>query len=290
MANYVERQVGKYKMCLIPGAAGIHANLNKIFIKGGEREPELLYALRQELKEGMVCMDLGANIGYVTLLMADKIGPTGKIHAIEPDPANIELLNINMKLNNYSDRMQVFNMGVSNKKGEMDFHIGRASNLGGMTKSKNTTGKIIKVKVDTLTNFCEGKELPELIKMDIEGHEVEVMEGMHELVKNKDFPCKIIMELHPVHYNKNHSLERWMKKFLECGFKTKYVISAAIVIPDLFKEWGYEPIKEFATKRGLYDNFSDEHMLKACCHKNTQWMPHKKKNSPKIARFVMIGR
>jgi FkbM family methyltransferase len=278
-------------MCLIPGAAGIHTNLMKIARNGqGEREPELLYALRQELKEGMVCMDLGANIGYVTLLMADKIGSTGKIHAIEPDPANIELLNINMKLNNYSDRMQVFNMGVSNKSGEMDFHIGRASNLGGMTKSKNTTGKIIKVKVDTLTNFCENKDLPELIKMDIEGHEVEVMEGMHDLVRNNDFPCKIIMELHPVHYNEKHSLEHWMRKFIECGFKTKYVISAAVVIPDLFKEWGYKPIKEFATKRGLYDNFSDEHMIKACCYQNKQWMPHKNKNSPKIARFVMMER
>jgi hypothetical protein len=126
--------------------------------------------------------------------------------------------------------------------------------------------------------------------MDIEGHEVEVLEGMYDLVKNKQFNCKIVMELHPVHYSEDHSLEYWMKKFLECGFKTKYVISAGVIEPDLFKEWGYKPIESFKSNRGLYDNFSDEHMLKACCYINKQWMPSKNKYSPKIARFVMIER
>ena len=291
MSNYVERQVGKYKMRLRPGEGGIHANLNTISIKSsGPREPELIKTLEEELTESMVCMDLGANIGYVTLLMADKIGPTGKIYAIEPDPANIELLNANMKLNNYSDRVQVFNMGVSNKSGKMDFYVGKSSNLGGMAKTKNTKGAALKVKVDTLTNFCEDKDIPGLIKMDIEGHEVEVMEGMYELVSTKDFPCKIIMELHPIHYNESHSLEHWMKKFLKCGFKVKYVISAGVIVPDLFKKWGYEPIKSFKSNRGLYDNFSEEHMLIACCRENKQWMPGKNKYSPKIARYVMIER
>jgi hypothetical protein len=159
-----------------------------------------------------------------------------------------------------------------------------------MAKTKNTKGSPIKVKVDTITNFCQDNKIPEFIKMDIEGHEVEVLEGMYSLVKNQDFPCKIIMELHPVHYSDNHSLELWLRKYLDCGFKTKYVISAGVLVPDLFKEWGYEPIESFKTRRGLYNNFSDEHMLKACCYTNKQWMPHKKKTSPKIARFLMIER
>lgn len=290
MSNYIQKQVGKYKMMIRPNGGGIHGSMLKISRNGGEREPELLYVLRKELKEGMVCMDLGANIGYVTLLMADKIGKTGMIYAIEPDPANVELLDKNIELNNFNDRVRIFKMGVSNKLQVADFYVGKSSNLGGMTKTKNTKGSPIRVGVDTITNFCEDKKIPELIKMDIEGHEVEVLEGMYDLVKKKDFPCKIVMELHPVHYSDNHSLEFWLRKFLNRGFKTKYVISAAVVVPDLFKEWGYEPIESFKTRRGLYDNFSDEHMLKACCHINKQWMPHKKKTSPKIARFLMIER
>jgi len=235
-------------------------------------------------------MDLGANIGYVTLLMADMLGPTGVIYAIEPDPSNVELLGMNVELNGYSDSVKIFNMGISTKCDEMDFYVGKSSNLGGMVKTKGTRNKPIKVKVDTMTNFCNNNEIPELIKMDIEGHEVEVLEGMFNLVKNNKFPCKIVMELHPIYYSKDHSLEYWMKKFLKCGFKTKYVVSAGVVEPDLFKKWGYKSIKSFKSNRGLYNNFSDAHMLIACCHENKQWMEHKKKYSLKIARFVMIER
>lgn len=288
--SYIEKNVGKYKMRINPKEGGIHGNLLKIAKKGGEREPELLYVLRKELKDGMLCMDLGANIGYITLLMADKIGDNGMVYAVEPDPSNIELLNMNVKLNNFDNKVKIFDMGISNKLGFMNFFIGKSSNLGGMLKTKNTKNKSIKVKVNTLTNFFKDNNIPELIKMDIEGHEVEVLEGMYDVIKDQKFSCKIVMELHPVHYSDNHSLEFWLRKFLECGFKTKYVISAGVVVPDLFKKWGYNPINSFKTKRGLYNNFSEEHMLEACCHTHKQWMPHKNKYSPKIARFLMIER
>lgn len=288
--RYVERQIGNYRMKINPSNGGIHSNLLKISRTGGEREPELLYTLRKELREGMVCMDLGANIGYVTLLMAEKIGKSGVIYAIEPDPVNIEFLKINLKLNNYLDRVTVYNIGMSNKSGKMDFYVGKSSNLGGMTKSKNTSSTPMKVSVETLSNFCNKHAPPELIKMDIEGHEVEVLEGMYDIVVKDDFPCKIVMELHPTFYSEARSLEYWVRRFLERGFKTKYVISAAVEVPEKFKEWGYSPIKTFPTKRALYDDFSDEHMLIACCRLNEQWMPHKNKYSQKIARFVMIER
>ena len=286
----VTKKIGNYMMCLRPNEGGIHSNLMKISKRGGEREPGLLHIMRQELENGMVCMDVGANIGYVTLLMADKIGPDGIVYAIEPDPSNIELLNINMMMNGYSDRVNIFNMGMSNKCGESNFYVGKSSNLGGMAKTKSTRDKSIKVKVDTITNFCETNKVPGLIKMDIEGHEVEVLEGMCDLIKKKSFPCKIVMELHPVYYSKDHSLEHWMKKFLKYGFKTKYIVSAGVVQPDLFKIWGYDPVKSFKSNRGLYDSFSDGHMLISCCYENKQWIPSKNKYSPKIARFVMIER
>jgi len=78
--DYVEEKIGNFKMRIKRGEGGIHSNLRKIAKRGGEREPELLYLLRKELTEGMVCMDLGANIGYITLLMAEKIGQSGKIY------------------------------------------------------------------------------------------------------------------------------------------------------------------------------------------------------------------
>lgn len=97
------------------------------------------------------------------------------------------------------------------------------------------------------------------------------------------------MELHPIMYSATHSLEYWLRKYLDIGFKVKYVVSAGVIQPDIFKEWGYSPIKEFTSNRGLYDNFSVEHMIKACCYPNVQKVSENK-NSPKIARFLMIER
>lgn len=286
--KYTERKLGNNMMRLSNTLRGLHKRLRKLK-EGGEREPELLHVLRKEIKKGMICMDLGANIGYITLLMAEKAGPSGKVYAIEPDPEDIEWLNANVKLNNYGDRVKVISIAISNKRGKMPFYLGKASNLSNLTKTKNTRGKPIMVNVDTLTNFCGKHGIPELIKMDIEGHEVEVMEGLYKLVKSKRFPCKIIMELHPIYYSSKRNLEHWMKKYLKCGFKTKYVISAGVIQPDLFKKWGYEPIETFASGRGLYNNFSEEHMLIACCHVNKQLMP-RGRYSPKIARYVMVER
>jgi len=258
--------------------------------KADKREPELQYVLKKEIVTGTLCLDLGANIGYLTLLMVDRVGRNGKVFAIEPDPANVKKLTTNVNLSECSDRVKIFRMGVSNKRGKRAFYLGKASNFGGMVKSKNTSDRSIMVRVDTLTDFCTEHGIPKLIKMDIEGHEVEVLEGFYTFVKAKKFPCKIVMELHPMYYSEKHDLEYWLKKYLECGFRTKYVISAGVIQPDLFKKRGYKPIRSFVSNRGLYNNFSEEHMLEVCCHLHDQWMPHKKKHSPKIARYVMIER
>jgi len=286
--KFVERQVTKFKMKVHPSEGGIHKHLRDKPHK--PREPELLYVLRNEVKPGMTVMDLGANIGYISLLLADLIGENGLLYAIEPDPHNIELLKDNIKTNKFDDRTEVYHLALSNKRGHINFFIGKSSNLGGLVKTKNTHQSPITVNTTTIDSFLSDKKYPDLIKMDIEGSEVEVLDGINELLNDKEFKPKIIMELHPTLYSNTRSLFTQMMKLLDSGFKTKYVISAGVVQPDKFKMFGYEPINHFSSLRGLYDCFTDDHMLEVCCFPHTQWMPSKKKYSPKIARFVMIER
>ena len=88
-------------------------------------------------------------------------------------------------------------------------------------------------------------------------------------------------------------MEIELKKLLDIGFKTKYVVSAGIAEPDYFIENNYKPIVShdiIGTKltRSIYENISDEHMLIATCHKHRQFHPKTNTYVDSIVRALMI--
>ncbi len=295
MAKYIEKQIGNFKMRIKSKEGGIHSTLRKMNSKSQEREPEFLYILRKEIKEGMTIVDLGANIGYLSLLMSDMIEGKGNIYSIEPDPENYDILCYNVQqLNNLENIISCYPLAISDINGCIKFYPGKASNLGSISKSKNSK-RSIDVKTMTLNEFFKDKEkLPDLIKMDIEGSEVEVLRGAFDLFENNKKECKIAMEVHPTYYTKERSLEKELKKYLNIGFKTKYVISAAVAIPDKFRELGYiEPIKIFKSSghiRGVYDKFRNDDMILVASNQFKQLTNDKKRYSKKIVRYIMIER
>jgi len=296
--KYIEKHIDKHLMRVYKGMRGLNATLCK-WNDGdmkAKREPELLYVLEKEIKPGMILADVGANIGYVSLIMADLLKGKGTVFCIEPDPRNIALLRYNIKANidKFGYDMRMFPIAISNKKDNIKFYLGSASNLSCITKTRSTK-KVVEVKANTLSNFFKKKEKPNLIKCDIEGSEVELLDGAYDLFKNNKFPCKIIMEIHPTYFSKNHSLEDQMKRYInELGFNTKYVISAGVLVPDLFKQMGYtKPIMKFKSSgywRGIYNNFTNEDMIKVACHKHKQFVKARNKMSNKVVRYVMIER
>lgn len=292
---FIEKKIGKHIMRIDSKQRGIHGTLRKWKDSDMKavREPELMHIIKQELKPGMTVIDLGANIGYLTLIMADLMKGKGVLYAIEPDPRNVSLLEYNITANKYKF-IERYNLAISNKTGKSKFCVAGSSNLSSMTKTKSTK-KVVQVKTNMLTDFIKGRKFPEFIKMDVEGHEVEILDGAYELFKKNNFPCKIVMEIHPKFYNEKHSLEKQLRRYInELGFKTKYIISAAVAVPDLFKELGYtKPILSFKSSgyvRAIYNNFKDEDMYKVACHPHRQFVKPRKKWSNKIVRYVMIER
>ena len=158
-----------------------------------------------EVREGMVAFDLGANIGYVTLQLAERVGSKGRVYAVEPSPENFTILSRNIELNHYSDRVVLYETAISNRNGTSQFYISKSSNLHGLNPSSHTT-QSVEVVVQTGDKFFSDKPSPNFIKMDIEGAEVEALEGMRETRERAEPPVKILMEVHSMDYSPQHTL------------------------------------------------------------------------------------
>ena len=278
--NVIKRPIDKFTMILCPEDNGISTAL----MTQGYREAVFMHLIKENIKQGDTCLDLGANIGYATLFMADNCGPSGKVYAVEPDPHNIILLRENISENNFDERCEIEQCLISNTNGSQDFWIADAPNLNSVSKTKRSV-KSISVPSYDLPNFLQDKECPNFIKMDVEGHEVQILDAGLEYFTKQETSIKILLEVHPQFYNEENNFAKTLEKYFENGFSTKYVTSTPVAQPLKFKEANYEPITSFNTDgavRGLYDCVSNEKLIEFSCYEN------KEGASKKIVRSFMI--
>ena len=105
--RFVEINVHNYRMIVDLNDPGISRTL----IHFGTREKDHIYILNKELSSGSVIIDLGANIGYYTLMEANIVGNDGYVYALEPSPSNVDMLRKNISLNNYDGIAEGFSDG-----------------------------------------------------------------------------------------------------------------------------------------------------------------------------------
>lgn len=192
--------VGLTEVTVAAGSlAGRHLLLNMQTEKDywlGTYEQDLQQAIQDWVKPGYVIYDLGANIGYVSLLFARATGSSGQVFAFEPLPSNQERLQKNITLNN-DLHVTLIPSAVSDKSGSATFMV---HNSGGMGKVKEAAGREqgfaneISVQTVALDDFATTHPAPHLVKIDIEGGEVLALRGMQSLLK-KERPI-LFLELH----------------------------------------------------------------------------------------------
>jgi FkbM family methyltransferase len=165
----------------------------------GTYEPELQSALSELIPANAVIFDVGANIGYVSLLLAKAAGETGKIFAFEALPSNVEQLRRNLVLNGKEAQVTVISSAVTQTSGPVRFLV-HAS--GGMGKAAGSAGREDRYQSEvtvpgiSLDEFVygQGNPPPQVVKMDIEGGEVMALKGMHRVL-TEAHPL-MLMELH----------------------------------------------------------------------------------------------
>jgi FkbM family methyltransferase len=141
-----------------------------------------------------VFYDLGANNGYLSLLAASRVGPTGWVYAFEPPPENArrlqELLTVN-GIENY----QLVSAALSDQSGQADFYLSENENGYVPSLIQGRRNKTIRVATLTLTEFCAQQRWPTLIKMDVEGAEALVLAGAQTVLASQRSPIWLI-EIH----------------------------------------------------------------------------------------------
>jgi FkbM family methyltransferase len=174
----------------------------------GYWEPLATKILNETVQEGDIVVDIGANMGYFVLQESKLVGKSGKVFAIEPVAANIELLRKNLQLN-YCSNVETFQLAVGATNDEQSsIYLSYKLNCGSMVFRENINlveGAVKKVPVSlmTLDRFLENKPIPNFIRMDVEGYEFEIIQGMKGLLARRQ-PLKLLIEIHPAYLGKEN--------------------------------------------------------------------------------------
>lgn len=141
----------------------------------GNYENSKLNVFSEKIRRGDVVYDLGANVGFYSLLASILVGPGGQVFSFEPAPRNLALLRRHLELNRVSN-CTVFEAAVSASNGTAKFDFSSDHHMGHLAGDSENTVSVRTVNLDSMV--ASGKiKPPNLIKCDIEGAELDALTG-----------------------------------------------------------------------------------------------------------------
>jgi FkbM family methyltransferase len=174
--------------------------------------------IKTEVKKGNTFVDIGANIGYYTLIAAQKVGKLGKVFAFEPEPYNFSLLQDNVAINRY-ENVELIRAAVANVSGKLRLFLSQ-ENPGDHRSYDSSDGReFIDVEAVSLDDYFAGFEgRIDFIKMDVEGAELGVLKGMPLLLR-KHPQLKLITEFWPFGLTKSGvEPQDYLNSLIQIGF------------------------------------------------------------------------
>ncbi|CAN5350823.1 FkbM family methyltransferase [soil metagenome] len=135
--------------------------------------------------------DIGANMGVYSILASGNAG--AETYAFEPVPLTFKWLQKNIKINNLSDKVQAFNIGLGSLQSRMFFTSDLDTVNHVLAEHENLTiGDKIDVEINKFDEVIGPLKIPLAIKIDVEGFETEVINGMSDTLKSKSLKALII--------------------------------------------------------------------------------------------------
>jgi FkbM family methyltransferase len=140
----------------------------------GQYEPEQSALIHRSLAPGNVFYDVGAAVGYYSLLAATRVKPQGWVYAFEPDPRNAAYLRRHIQVNRMT-HVTAHQMAVSNRQGHDAFARGTGTGTGHLCETGEMT-----VRLCRLDDLMTSHRPPTHVKIDVEGAELDVLEGARQ--------------------------------------------------------------------------------------------------------------
>jgi FkbM family methyltransferase len=150
-------------------------------------EKDVVDTLRSVIRPGMTVADIGAHIGFTTLLLAQLVGPTGTVIAFEPDPQSFARLRRNIDLNALTN-VHLRPEAVADRPGTLRF-AAQGETTSHLASHGEEGVDVPVVSLDDLPYRFD------LIKIDVEGHEASVLQGMSRILQGNNRPA-LLIELH----------------------------------------------------------------------------------------------
>ncbi len=158
----------------------------------GTYEKGSLDVLKNVLKKGDVFIDVGANIGMMSVFASEVVGDSGKVIAFEPNPVTRTILTENIEKNGLSNVI-VSEFAIGAKEETTVIYDRWDANRGCATLIKpDFETDSYDIKVTTLSGFLEDNTNPDMIKIDVEGYELEVLKGVVDLMQSENAPMLMV--------------------------------------------------------------------------------------------------
>jgi FkbM family methyltransferase len=165
--------------------------------RDGIWEPVATRSFLEPLREGGVAVDVGANLGYYTVVAGDAVGPGGRVIAVEPEPRNAALLEENVRLNGFDDRVEIVVAAAGEAAGSTLLYLSEA-NLGDHRAFDSDDGRrALEVPIVALDDLPALAGRVDLLKIDVQGAEAAVLRGARRLIERNRDHLVLLLEFWP---------------------------------------------------------------------------------------------
>ncbi len=202
----------------------------------GVWEPDLAAYIRSRLRPGDVFVDVGANIGFDTLIASRAVQAGGEVIAIEASPTVFDRLRETLRLNGSPTNVRVMNKAAGATRGTLSIYSGPQHNVGlTTTVQRGSMPRVAEVEALSLGELVPSAlwERVRLIKIDVEGGEDSVLAGMHDDLHRLPEHAEIAVELSPAWWSdRSRTALDVLRLFIEAGYRV-------YVIPNNYWPWRY---------------------------------------------------